>query len=272
MRDTLAVGAAVAVVLGACGTPDETAPPTTPSQAVSAPPIASPSSDAGPLSRDPIWRVVVTELVVRTEPGVFDSATMLPARLTVDDRVLIVAGPVVADGYEWVQVLPIRPDALRERPFGWVAAASRDGEPWLEREDLACPDPEDETAALLALAPEERLACYGGQSIVIRAPAGGCGAGGGFPVSYEPSWLMGESGCGLGVEPGQIALMLRTPPGASYVLDQGPQLVVRGHFDDPAAATCVARANYPGVTPPSQTEAVALCRTQFVVEAVARAP
>jgi len=85
-------------------------------------PTASPTPESGSSVRDTIWRVVVADLVVRTEPGVSDASTILPARLTDDDRVLVVDGPRAADGYGWYQVLPIRPDGLRERPFGWVAA------------------------------------------------------------------------------------------------------------------------------------------------------
>lgn len=270
-RSNRRVSAAVtaAVVLAACGGAASDTPASAQSaQPSGTPPVVAPTAGDGPVGRDTIWRVVVTDLVVRSEPGVADPGTVRAARLNDGDRVVAVDGPVAADGYEWYQVLPLRPDGLRQRPFGWVAAASRDGEAWLERVELSCPDPAQQGAGFLRLAPEERLACYGGESIVVRASTGGCGAGGGFPVSFEPSWLMGEGGCGLGLEPGEVYLALRFRPGASQDLGPGPTIQVRGHFDDPAAATCVGRANFPDVTPPSKAEAVALCRTQFVVEDV----
>lgn len=231
----------------------------------------SPSSEPESSVRDTIWRVVVSDLVVRSEPGVADASTILPARLTDEDRVLVVDGPRSADGYTWYQVLPIRPDGLRERPFGWVASASREGEPWLAMEDSACPGSSD-LDGILRLAPEERLACYGGRTIQFRGGQGGCGAAGGLPVSYEPRWLRSESGCGFAPEPGQISLVLRFPPGVPNDFGIDPTVDVIGHFDDPAAATCVGTANYPEATAPTKAEAVALCRTEFVVESMSAAP
>jgi len=180
----------------------------------------------------------------------------------------VVDGPVSADGYEWYQVLPMRPDGLRERPFGWVAAASREGEPWLVRETLDCPEPPD-LEDLLRLLPEERLACYGGRTITfLGGRDGGCGVADGVPVSYEPRWLMSESGCGFGSAPGEIGLLLRMPEGLENPFGVFERVQVVGHFDDPAAQACVAMANYPDVTPPTRAEAVAQCRTQFVVESM----
>jgi hypothetical protein len=244
-------------------------PAASPSASTTSAPSVSPA--AGSSARDTIWRVVVSDLVVRSEPGVADPATILPARLTTNDRVLVVNGPLVADGYEWYQVLPIRPDGLRERPFGWVAAANREGEPWLAQEDPACPDASD-LEGILRLAPEERLACYGSRTIEFRGDGGGCGAAGGLPVSYEPRWLMSESGCGFGLEIGQIDMVLRFPPAVSQDFGPSGTVEVRGHFDDPAAATCIATANYADVTPPSPDEAIAQCRTQFVVESLTNVP
>lgn len=247
----------------------------TPSSSASesgSPPAASPSPESGSSVRDTIWRIVVSDLVVRTEPGVADASTILPAPLTDDDRVLVVDGPRAADGYEWYQVLPIRPDGLHERPFGWVAAASRVGEPWLVIEDLSCPD-SSELGGILRLAPEERLACYGGRTIQFRGGEGGCAAADGLPVSFEPRWLRSESGCGFGEpQPGDIWLGLRFPPGVSEEFGLSPSVEVIGHFDDPAAATCMGTANYPEVTAPTKAEAVALCRTEFVVESLTPVP
>lgn len=232
---------------------------------------ASPSAEPGSPVRDTIWRVVVSDLVVRSEPGVADASSILPARLTDEDRALVVDGPRHVDGYTWYQVLPIRPDGLRERPFGWVASASREDEPWMAMEDSACPVSSD-LDGILRLAPEERLACYGGRTIRFRGEQGGCGAAGGLPVSYEPRWLRSEGGCGFGLEPGQISLVLRFPPGVPNDFGDAATVEVVGHFDDPAAATCVGTASYPEATAPTKAEAVALCRTEFVVESLTPVP
>lgn len=204
------------------------------------------------------------DLVVRTEPSVEDPATILDARLTDGDRVLAVEGPVSADGYDWYQVLPLR-SGVRELPFGWVAAASRGGEPWMEPEQLECPG-SPVLDALVRMAPEERLSCFGGRTIEFTAgEVGGCGVGG-APVDYQPTWLFGLGGCGFGLRPGEIRLLLRFPPDVAQSYRPGDRIV--GHFDDPASATCVAIPTAPGVPAPSRDEAVATCRTQFVVEAV----
>lgn len=241
-----------------------------PSLPASPTPSLFPSDGLGVAGRDMIWRVTVSDLIVRSEPGVADPDTILPARLTDEDRVLVVDGPRGADGYQWYQVLPLRPDGLREPPFGWVASASRDGEPWMAMEALTCPE-SSHLDGILALAPEERLACFGSRTIrFVAGEEGGCGAGGGFPVAYEPAWLAGFGGCGFGRNGADNWLMLRFPPDASQAYRPGDEIV--GHFDDPAATTCVATANYPEVTPPSREEAIARCRTEFVVESVTSSP
>jgi hypothetical protein len=203
---------------------------------------------------------------------VADPTTILRARLAGTDRVLIVDGPRASDGYEWFQVKPIRPDGLRERPFGWLAAGSREGQPWIAAEDLLCPDSSD-IGGILRLAPEERLACYGGRTIQFRASDYGCGSADGQPITFEPEWLKGSSGCGFGgAQPGGDWLMLRFPPGASQGFGPGLTYDVIGHFDDPAAATCKGSSNDPDIAAPSNAEAVVECRTEFVVESLGSRP
>ena len=231
-------------------------------------PPASATEAAAPRVQDTIWQVLVTDLIVRSEPTIADTSAIFVPRLTDTDRVLVVDSPRSADGYEWFQVLPLRPDGLRERPFGWVARAHRDGTPWLALEELACPDPSADPAAFLKLTPEERLACYGDETIEFRGTILGCGAGG-FVVTYEPQWLKSETGCGLGPSPDVTTLMLRFPPTVPETVFPGGTFDITGHLDDPAAATCVATSSDPAtVAAPSSFEAVAICRTQFVVESV----
>ncbi|HUF06159.1 MAG TPA: hypothetical protein VMP86_02095 [Candidatus Binatia bacterium] len=240
-----------------------------PSATSAAPASPEPGDDTGVL--DTIWEVVVDNLVVRTEPSVANRDTILPARLTDGDRVLVVDGPRAADGYIWYQVLPIRPDGERERPFGWVASAHRDGEAWIVMEDLSCPEPSD-LDAFLALAPEERLACFKDRTIEFRGGDGGCGVADG-PVNFEPAWLAGTSGCGFGAAPGEIAMLLRFPPEVPQDFGPGRTVDVIGHFDDPAAETCRATSSDPATAPaPSEAEMVARCRTEFVVESVTPVP
>lgn len=65
-------------------------------------------------------------LVVRTEPGTADPATITVERLHTGQRVRVLAGPVEADGYPWYEV------SVGE-VSGWVAAEAKDGSsPWLD--------------------------------------------------------------------------------------------------------------------------------------------
>src|SRR3712207_1222649 len=85
----------------------------------------------------------------------------------------------------------------------------------------------------------------------------------------SPEWLMSDTGCGVGPTPDMVTVMLRFPPSvASDAVYPGATLDITGHHDDPAAGTCVATSSSPDIAAPSAPEAVAICRTQFVVEAV----
>jgi hypothetical protein len=61
---------------------------------------------------------------------------------------------------------------------------------------------------------------------------------------------------------------LAVPPGLGELQAKhvGHWVVVSGHFDDPAAATCVAS----GDSPPPAPDVVTICRSTFVVESVTR--
>lgn len=205
----------------------------------------------------------MTDLIVRSEPGVeAGPSTILPGRLTTADRAYVVAGPVSASGYAWYQVGPLtRGDGTAGR-FGWIAAASREGEAWVQPVAAPCPATV-ELAGVLALQPLERLACFGGESIELTAPQIACGAGGG-PWTFEPNWLMGIGGCGLAID-ATAALLYRVPPGVT-VTDETPPVTMHGHFDDPAAAECTATTADPAIPAPGPDEAVLMCRTEFVVE------
>lgn len=275
----------LAVALAACGgigtspsaslAPSTTAAPSTlpasptvasPSgSAETTPSPAAPSAAATELGVDSIIEVMVSELVVRSAPGV-DPATsaMLDERLGTGDRAFVVRGPADASGYEWYLVAPLTRSDGTAGPFGWVAAAGRDGDPWVRASAPACPSDPD-LASVLALQPLERLACFGDASMTLEASHGACGAGGG-PWVWEPGWLMVIGGCALALDDdADPALLMRVPPGVSAPTG-GPPTVVRGHFDDPAAATCTVTTTDPTTPPPGPDEAVVLCRAQFVVE------
>lgn len=213
------------------------------------------------LEVDGLAEVLVSDLVVRTAPGV-DPATssILADRLTTADRVFVVDGPVDDAGYAWYLVAPLVRADDTVGPFGWIAAASREGEAWVQTVEAPCPATAD-LASVLALQPLERLACFGDDTLTLSASVVSCGAGGG-PWTVDPSWIRMLGGCGL--SDGTEVLPVRIPPGGT-VISSGP-VTVRGHFDDPAAATCTITSADPGTPAPAPEHAVVLCRTEFVSE------
>lgn len=278
------VGLVMVIALAGCGEPGVTlsedlesfpaSPSPTPSAEPTAPASASPSAatSSGPsptartgdLEVDELAEVLVTDLVVRTAPGVdAGTSTILAERLANGDRVFVVDGPVDASGYTWYLVAPLsRPDDT-SGPFGWIAAASREGEAWVRPATPTCPSAAD-LASVLSLQPLERLVCFGGDSLTLTAPQVPCGVADG-PWSFEPAWLAAPSGCGLSIDASE-AILFRVPPG---VTDPGMAvpLTIRGHFDDPAASRCRITSSDDEYPAPTAEEAVVRCRTEFVVEA-----
>ena len=98
------------------------------------------------------------ELRVRTEPGVGSDSRKLEPLIPRDARMLVVDGPVTADGYEWYQVLV---DPRGANLFGWVAAG-KDGEAWIQRVEPHCSDTDTHVVLIPAI---EYLACFGGEPI-----------------------------------------------------------------------------------------------------------
>jgi hypothetical protein len=284
VRSVIALGVILVIGLAACGggtpTPSASSDPASPSlpadasaaasEIASAAPSAAPASAAATapvepvvIQTDTLIEIIVTDLIVRSAPGVDPAgSTILAGRLTTVDRAYVVAGPVDASGYAWYQVGPLlRPDGS-SAPFGWIAAASREGEAWVRRIEPSCPAAA-ELAGVLDLQPLERLACFGDRSLTLTGPQVACGAGGG-PWTWEPSWLMGIGGCGLAIDASD-ALLVRVPPGGSG-LDGSAPATVSGHFDDAAAAGCTVTTADPAFPAPGPDEAVLICRTEFVVE------
>jgi hypothetical protein len=232
-------------------------------------PASAPTSIAAVLAIDELGEVVVSDLVVRSAPGVDPgSSSILPGRLTTADRFFVVAGPVAADGYAWYQVAPLTRSDGSAGPFGWVASGSRDGDPWVVMTAAACP-PTVSLEAILELQPLERLACFGDDPIGLVAPTVSCGAGGG-PYTWEPAWLVMVGGCGLALSTSsEQVLIMRTPPAFSGSVPPSGPVGVTGHFDDAAARGCTVTTSDPvGYPPPGPAQAVVICRTEFVLDSV----
>ena len=100
-------------------------------------------------------------LRVRSKPSVGKDSEKLSPLLQQDNRMLVVSGPVAADGYDWYEV------QADNDLFGWVAAG-KDGEAWIEPSEPSCTDDLDESA-LRIVAPIDWLVCYKDTPVAVNA-------------------------------------------------------------------------------------------------------
>ena len=172
---------------------------------------------------------------------------------------------------------------------GWISEGE-DGLEYLEVLPRMCSAGDDLERVLYRVGPVpdadevltawDRLACFGDRQLVLEGIWEYlCYEGPMTPFTFEPSHIAVPFDC-LGIVPDDIdddgysrragALPLRM---SDELLENAPQrgdlITVRGHFDDPLAATCAASApeEFDGVMP--DTEFLVLyCREQFVVEEI----
>ncbi|MFH1474499.1 MAG: hypothetical protein ABIG85_01425 [Chloroflexota bacterium] len=119
------------------------------------------------------------------------------------------------------------------------------------------------------------LECYGNRTLRFTAFVRDPGeVGWTYNYGLQPAWFRG---LGLfvattsGLKPGHGPFTaLAVPPGLGNLQAKhaGHWVVVTGHFDDPAAATCTATGE-PGIAP-GAADAVMICRSTFVVSSVSR--
>jgi hypothetical protein len=154
---------AVASLVVACGsTPPATSSPggsTPPTTAPAAPVVPTPAVSAAPPTHTPaaapaaqsttvppagstpkpvvlapgsLAITISDNLVVRSKPRVASDSKIYRPYLRTGTRLRIVDGPVSASGYRWYRVEPAPPaTGCGEELAGWVAAAARDGTPWI---------------------------------------------------------------------------------------------------------------------------------------------
>jgi hypothetical protein len=178
------------------------------------------------------------------------------------------------DGIRWYLVYfaagfrdwPTYPEGTQ---FGWVAAGVGD-QRYLELLPPRCPVAEPDLLALTKLTGWERLACLGDRPLAVTGTWGCPYCDGTTGGTYEPAWLANPLNFALlSVKSGVgNPLGLRIPPdsGLQFPTVGGSILRVGGHFNDPAATTCVI--SWIGYTEAESLSGTAelYCREQFVVD------
>jgi len=192
---------------------------------------------------------------------------------------------VKADGYVWYRGatiesadLPALPSELvpaGDQLMGWFAVGKSDIS-YVEPLPARCPS-EVDLQDVAAMVSGERLHCFGSRSIELEGIYGCPACVSHIFGEFEPDWLMnpnaGEQYLNVHVGPNVLTtlrLSLRFPPSIAAP-SFGSITRLRGHFDDPAARTCVIALDYfwDDATDSHQVPDVVaheLCRREFVVE------
>jgi hypothetical protein len=273
----------------AASIPSPSVVPASPSPATqSAPPEETPAPSAtqvaGSLQPDTVAVTVTDNLRVRSSPEVSDESVKFEPLLAEGTELFVLSGPVPGSGYDWYEVAPLSARGF-ERQTGWVAAAGKDGEVWVAPGVATCPAIPPDFASLAALSIGQRLACFGGVPITLRARLVPCG--GGYEdvpgivtwqcdvdyAVFDPAWFGYPQPVPLlladPADPGPIGEfedwhVLHLDPAATFPspLPVGSVVTVTGAFDHPAARGCQVS----GVDQPwGPTDA---CRLAFAVTAI----
>jgi len=242
-------------------------------------PIAEPSPMPEPtLGEDTIGEVIVTDLVVRSAPGVGEDSEIHDFGLTAGDLVYVIEGPVPANGYDWLLVSElVGPFAGEALSAGWIAPASREGEPWVVPAEAPCPT-EISVEAFASVAEGVLLYCYGGDELTLEGALGFCPHS--DPVIQEPAWL-GNSWCSfekldrpLTSQWPSISIHFDPASDPPSFTGEPVPLRVTGRFDAPIAQTCRyadgAEDSFPELTDLHEKLLVFECRSAFVVESAER--
>jgi hypothetical protein len=273
-------------------------PPVESPRASVAPAVAnastSPSPEAslpvGPLGGGPeakltpgsIADVISDNVRIRSKPGVTSGSVKFEPVLKIGDRLLVIAGPVAADAYDWYQVAAWRPSRPSMTwPIGWAVRADHDGTPWLQTTSLPCPS-SPTFGDVAALNPYEALGCFGHQPLTLRAFIGGGeavdGCKGEGPVGRcvtGPTWLAGIGGRTASFDgvsarstAGDDPLQLAIDPNGSVNpsdLPSGRMATIEGAFDHPDAARCGVAGDPSALPALTLEDAILACRTRFVI-------
>jgi len=228
-----------------------------------------PRADTGAYAAGDVLVVVADGLRVRSQPRVADDSRKFTPLLSARDPMVVLDGPVSASGYDWYRVLPFD----RASPVGWVAAASRDGAPWVARGRGACDATAPSVTTIAQTTPGSALGCYGNRPLTFEAQIMDCMSDV-EAIPTSPAWFSlmtltigNDRVCPVLVEPGSPSVVLSKalflhldPEGeAPDPLPLGVRVQVSGQFDHPAAQQCESGW---------LDDPVLTCRTTFVVTRV----
>jgi hypothetical protein len=224
-----------------------------------------PSQPAGPvLNRYGLGRVVTDNLRVRSQPGLGPESLLREPLIDSGAEFYILNGPVEFDGYTWYQIQPLD----RSLPFGWVAAASREGEAWVGGVTPDCPTAPtlEELAALDVLV---ALACYRDGDLEVTGDLV-CSLSDVDTLVSGPDWIELDRTCFFELPDRLYPVVGRAVTG--LIDDNGGNTVsgrytVVGHFDDVQATECEHAPVEVGEQP-DPAQVFNNCRTAFVVTEV----
>jgi hypothetical protein len=195
-------------------------------------------------------------------------------------------GPVAADGFDWYLVAMPGTEPGADQ-LGWVATPQQ-GDPWLVPSELECPDAAPDPAAMVAMGLVMPIHCYHARELTLVGwvvTGFGCAGMG----TFEPAWLAHPCANMSYIRStptpamGDQPLFLHYPgPGVTnptLTYEDGQQVRIVGHYDDPAATDCVIEPdpNEPAladrnVSASDPAADVAVCRMRFVVTEVTPLP
>ena len=254
-------------------TPTVTSSPTA---TATARPLATAASSTTPsrILVDTAVVTVVDGVRVRSQPRVSDDSFQYDPLLPLGTPLYVLNGPVAASDYTWYEVVPL---ASRTLHSGWVATASRSGEPWLAARDFACPPMPTDLSSLRALLPSVGLACFPRAPITVQARLIECNCDIDGPT-YSPGWFSSTASDGKilvepevtrpPADPGKWLILELDPAGQHPdVLPVGQVVEVTGMFDHPAAAACTGNVGADDTPVPTQD-----CRLQFAVTRLVTRP
>ena len=208
-----------------------------------------------------------------------------PIAVDAGRTMVVFDGPVIADGFDWyLVVLTGREPGAGQ--LGW-AATPEEGDAWLVPAELECPTSAPDVDALAAM-DVAMVYCYQALELTLEGwvvTGFGCGGVG----TFEPAWLAHPCANASYIRAtppppmGDQPLFLHYPaPGVTnptLTFDDGQQVRIAGHYDDPAAMGCLIE---PDPSEPAFVDRnwsaddaaadVAVCRMRFVVMKVTPHP